>query len=149
MGSGLTRLCRAAGKCVDCPDFDRPEFELTANDSIKFFSHPSLPSCSKCGVPDPESEECASCVKRKNQKQRGERSTGGAARCRRSVTPHRHSRSSTGRKSSPRTLAGMSSSKAALVTSPVLVMKQKLCLVTSTPLCLMTCSKWLPRSKAT
>ena len=36
-GSDLTRLCCAAGKCVDCPDFNRPEFELTANDSIKFF----------------------------------------------------------------------------------------------------------------
>ena len=29
-GQGFTRLCCAAGKCVDCPDPNRPEFELTA-----------------------------------------------------------------------------------------------------------------------
>ena len=37
-GSRLTKLCCAAELCVQCPDFQRPEFELTANDSIKFFA---------------------------------------------------------------------------------------------------------------
>ena len=36
-GTGLTRLCCAARECANCPDFKRPELELTANDSIRFF----------------------------------------------------------------------------------------------------------------
>ena len=42
-GSGLARLCCAAGLFVNCPDFDRPSFQLTATDSIKFFL-PFFPS---------------------------------------------------------------------------------------------------------
>ena len=43
-GSGLTRLCCAAGSCAKSPDFNRPSFELAATDPIKFFFHSSLPS---------------------------------------------------------------------------------------------------------
>ena len=37
-GSGLTKLCRSAGLCANCPDFKRPSFELTATDSKKRLS---------------------------------------------------------------------------------------------------------------
>ena len=35
-GSGLIRLCCAAGLCANCPDFNTPSFELTATDPINF-----------------------------------------------------------------------------------------------------------------
>ena len=70
-GSGLTKLCCAAGNCASCPDFQRPEFELTATDPIKFFHFSSLPSCSRCGALDPDAKECAFCMTKRNIKQRG------------------------------------------------------------------------------
>ena len=36
--SGLAKLCHAAGRCANCPDSNRPESGLTANDSIAFFA---------------------------------------------------------------------------------------------------------------
>ena len=71
VGSGLTKLCCALGRCDDCPQFARPIAELTATDPIKFFSFPTLPSCSRCGALDAGVNECAFCNQKKDPKQRG------------------------------------------------------------------------------
>ena len=47
-GTGLTKLCCALGECLDCPEFDRPELELTANDSILILLSPLAASVGLC-----------------------------------------------------------------------------------------------------
>ena len=67
----FAKLKCACGMHTDCPEYERPEAEVTVNNAIKYYSYKTYPTCSKCGTLPDGTKACPLCSAKKNEKKKG------------------------------------------------------------------------------